>query len=289
MLAPEQLQQFAADGYLVVRRILEPTALDPVRQAITRFVDARTRQLHSAAQIAHLYQQASFEKRWARVAREYYQHPERKPLSRNWGGAELLDPVIYDLYTHPRLTAIAASLLGPEVTANGDFWVRPMVPQDAHTTFTWHQDSFYYGGQVAPRLQILSAWIPLVDVDARNGCLRLVPGSHCFGSIPKRPAPNGPFEPEKEIGCYGTPVNVPMQVGDVLVFHNLVLHASGHNQIENQVRWSIDLRYTPTGQSFAWHGMGEQFNVHYPCFKARSEDPARVESWEQWRQRWAEI
>ena len=285
-MGAEERQKFAADGYLVQRQILDPTALEPLRQTIDRFVDAHTRRLYDSAKIAHLYDGASFRERWARVAREYHRHPNRQPLPRSWGGAELLDRAVYDLYTHPRLTAIATALLGAELTANGDFWVRPMVPQDAHTTFTWHQDSFYYGGQIRPQLQILSVWIPLVDVDERNGCLRLVPGSHRFGAIPKRPAPHGQFEPEREIGCYGAPLDVPLQVGDVLFFHNLALHASGRNQVENQVRWSIDLRYAPTGQSRAWHGLGEEFNLQYPCFTAHSKDPTQVESWEQWRRRW---
>ena len=190
-MGAEERQKFAADGYLVQRQILDPTVLEPLRQAIDRFVDAHTRRLYGTAKIAHLYDGASFRERWARVAREYHRHPNRQPLPRSWGGAELLDRAVYDLYTHPRLTAIATALLGAELTANGDFWVRPMVPQDAHTTFTWHQDSFYYGGQIRPQLQILSVWIPLVDVDERNGCLRLVPGSHRFGAIPKRPAPHG--------------------------------------------------------------------------------------------------
>ena len=59
MLAAEQRQKFAADGYLVLRQVLEPTALEPVRQVIGRFVDTCIRRLHSAGEIAHLYEQTS--------------------------------------------------------------------------------------------------------------------------------------------------------------------------------------------------------------------------------------
>ena len=37
----------------------------------------------------------------------------------------------------------------------------------------------------------------------------------------------------------------------------LTLHTGGKNATDG-VRWSIDLRYSPTGQSFAWHQMGDR-------------------------------
>ena len=51
------------------------------------------------------------------------------------------------------------------------------------------------------------------------------------------------------------------------------------------VRWSIDLRYMPTGQSYAWHAEGDNFDQVYPGFIARGVDPDQVTSWEGWRNR----
>ena len=63
-MGAEERQKFAADGYLVRRQILDPTALEPLRQAIGRFVDAHTRRLYSAAKIAHLYDGAPEQLGW---------------------------------------------------------------------------------------------------------------------------------------------------------------------------------------------------------------------------------
>jgi len=43
-----------------------------------------------------------------------------------------------------------------------------------------------------------------------------------------------------------------MKKGDILIFNQLTLHRFVPNVSEG-VRWSIDIRYTPTGQSFSWH------------------------------------
>jgi ectoine hydroxylase-related dioxygenase (phytanoyl-CoA dioxygenase family) len=61
--------------------------------------------------------------------------------------------------------------------------VRPKLPHHELTTVPWHQDAFYYGGKEAGNLSfpILSIWIPLIDVNEKNGCLQYVAGSNKWG------------------------------------------------------------------------------------------------------------
>lgn len=277
---------FERDGYAIARGLLSDGDLQPVRDVIARHVDRLASELVTAGRVDDPCAGAPFDRRWARLCALARRAPGGTPLPWIWGGAALLDRAIYDLYTDPRLTGLAAALLGPEVTANGDFWVRPKTPGDPATTLEWHQDSFYCGGVPSPGLTILSLWIPLVDVDAGNGCLDLIPGSHRHGPIPSRRNEAGHAVPLYDLALYGAPRTEPMRVGDVMAFHNLVLHASGTNATPDQVRWSIDLRYMRTGTGFAWHSMGDGFDANYPCFVARSDDPARLAPWEDWRDRW---
>ncbi|MBM3277825.1 MAG: phytanoyl-CoA dioxygenase family protein [Candidatus Handelsmanbacteria bacterium] len=285
MLSAQERAAFERDGYVIQRQLLDAQDLESVRQVIAHSVERRIQVLREQGAIGQTYGGEPFERRWARVFAEYSQSPHPAPHLTVWGRHDILDRVIYDLYTDPRLTSAATALIGPAITANGDFWVRPKAPGDQTTTLTWHQDSFYYGGVAAEHLQVLSVWIPLVDVDVRNGCLKLVPGSHRFGRIPARANQHNHQEPVEAVATYGQVVDEPMRMGDVLFFHNHTLHASGENSTD-QVRWSIDLRYSPDGQGFDWHKMGEEFNVHFPCFVAASPDPAQVESWEAWQARW---
>jgi len=285
MLTQSQHESFATDGYLVVRQLCAESVLEPVRRLIDRYVDVRICALHAAGQIDDLYADTPFAERWALAARDYNCDPERSSLSRNWGQSALLDRAIYDLLTDPSLLDLVADLIGPEITANGDFWVRPKIPNDPSTTFAYHQDSFYYAGAIWPELRVLSVWLPLVDACEENGCLSFIPASHRYGAIPYRDTGTGQREPIEPIATYGQPQPEPVQVGDVIAFDHRTLHASGHNTTENQVRWSIDLRYMPTGQSYAWHVSGDDFDTLYPGFVARSADPERVWSWEDWRNR----
>ena len=286
LLTGTQRDRFARDGYLVARQLLDDGVLQPVRAITARYVETLAQEFHAAGLISDRHEQAQFEQRWALLADQYLQAPDHEPLPHLWGGRHLIDRTIYELYTDPRLTGLAASLLGPELTANGDFWVRPMIPDDTNTMLTWHQDSFYYGGTTASQLQILSVWIPLVDVHERNGCLKLIPGSHQFGPIQSRKNEDGRLEPAEDIHQFGTPTDEPMQAGDVLAFHNLTLHSSGIHSVPRQVRWSIDLRYMRADEGFDWHIFGDGFDRRYPTFTAHSADPQKVMSWEQWRAKW---
>lgn len=280
---------FDYNGYVILRQQFDNQDLDPVREAIAAQVERMSQQYQAQGQIDQTFDDAPFDRRWAHIAAAASQTSDA-PLPWIWGGAELLDKAVYELYTDERLTAPAAALLGPELMANGDFWVRPKVPGHGGTTLEWHQDSFYYGGQSDPgRLVILSAWIPLVDTDADNGCMRIIPGSHRHGAVPAHRTEAGQMAPDHDVARYGEAIDLPMRAGDVLLFHNLTLHASGHNRTADQVRWSIDLRYMRANQGFGWHHMGDDFNRRFPCFVARSDQPGQVGSWEEWQARWAAV
>ena len=287
VLDAQQKQAFEQDGYLMVAQALGPTVLDSVRRHISGYIDEQVQLLHADGKVNELSVDAAFDQRWALVCRENELVADdggRPTVS--WGRRAMLGKPIYELLTDRALTHIAASLIGEEITAHGDYWVRPNMATDPATTLEWHQDSHYYGGETAG-FQVLTVWIPLVDVDEQNGCLRVVPGSHHLGKVAARHVESGQLTPAEAVEHYGEPRSVPMKSGDVLILSHLTLHASGQNTTD-LVRWSIDLRYSPTSQSFGWHSMGEDFPQHFPCFVARDGATARAESWTQWQARWKE-
>ena len=110
-------------------------------------------------------------------------------------------------------------------------------------------------------------------------------GSHKRGLIPwDGPAAGWP----DGVAQYGEVTAEPMQVGDVLAFHNLVLHSTAPNDRVERVRWSIDLRYMRVDEGFGWHKLGAGFEERFPTFIAASATEGRAESWEQWRRNWGE-
>ena len=202
----------------------------------------------------------------------------------NWN-KQIFGQEVYQLITHSAILDIVASLLGPEITANGDYWLRFKMPTGDDSVFPWHQDSIYYNGNANPdqsvvlseRSQILTVWIPMVDVDEKNGCLQIIPGSHKRGLRPAQRDENGRQVPIEDVETWAGIKNIKMKVGDVCIFGNLTFHRSLAN-ISDEIRWSIDLRYSPTGSPLEW------LHRKWPGFIARSQRrPESVENWKMWQ------
>jgi ectoine hydroxylase-related dioxygenase (phytanoyl-CoA dioxygenase family) len=113
----------------------------------------------------------------------------------------------------------------------------------------WHQDSGYYGPDSHESL-IITAWIPVVPVNAENGCMQIAPGSHRSGLLEHQHENRaGRFLEIAEVDNLvdeAHAVTCPMEPGDVLLFHNLTFHRSLPN-VSPITRWSIDIRYMRDG------------------------------------------
>ena len=280
LLTAEQRQAFDEQGYLIVRGVLDEQDFDPVRRVISAAIDHRAKELYDQGKISTLYEDLSFYHRMTQILRESQKGPL---LSWNWN-KEVFSREVYELITHPKILDMVASLIGPEITVNGDYWIRFKMPTGGESVFPWHQDSIYYNGNVDPgeqvtlseESQILTVWIPMVDVDERNGCLQVISGSHKQGLRPSRRDENRRLVPVEDVESWGEVENVHMKVGDVLVFGNLTFHRSLENTSED-IRWSIDMRYSPTDSPLEW------LLEKWPGFIAHSQQqPETVESWEMW-------
>ena len=206
---------------------------------------------------------------------------------------QVFGKAIYDLGIHPNIVDVIEALIGSEIWFNGDYHVRPKLPHDALTVVPWHQDAFYYGGSEAgnPSFPILSVWIPLVDVNEDNGCLQFVPGNRRRGLTPelnqKIPGTVGASDEDTdgrhELDVKGA--SLCMGKGDMVVFDKFAFHRSLPN-IAKEIRWNVDLRYSPVDQSFEWSRMGAEIDVKYPSFIVKSRmDPDREMTWEQFQEK----
>ena len=283
LLATKRRQAFEEQGYLLVQGLLDERAFDSLRQVIASAINDCAELLYNEGKISSLYEDLSFYHRLTQILRESQNGPL---LGWNWN-KEVFSREIYELATQPEILDIVASLIGPEITVNGDYWVRFKMPTGKQSVFPWHQDSTYYNGNADPnqqvilseRSQILTIWIPMVDVDEQNGCLQVIPGSHKQGLRPSHCDENGRLVPVEDVESWGKVKNVSMSVGDIFVFGNLTFHRSLEN-ISEDIRWSIDLRYSPTDSPLEW------FHKKWPGFIARSQrQPETIESWEIWRKK----
>ncbi len=87
----------------------------------------------------------------------------------------------------------------------------------------WHQDSAYFPAEIP----IVTAWIPLQDVDEQNGCMHAVPGSHVAGSVAHVGA-----ERHLENVDTASSVTIPMKAGNILLMDMHTWHYTGFNNTD---------------------------------------------------------
>ena len=258
--------------------------LDPIRREYAVLLGDLCRAWHAQGRLASTYDTLSFGKRLTEVVREsgveYYQHCDISlPQSDVKEDTPIhVGPAVFRLLTNPRLLDLVEALIGPEIYSNPVQHVRikppevviPDGPNDSAVAVTpWHQDQ----GVTTPdadESRILTVWIPITDATVENGCMLVIPGSHREGLTFH--CPGTETQPELHIPDSGLRLEdaapVPMQAGQVLFMNRRTKHASLGNQSDD-IRWSFDLRYNPTGQPTG--------RSAFPGFVARSRsDPASV-------------
>lgn len=138
---------------------------------------------------------------------------------------------------HPVLAKIARDLLGDNTRLYWDQSVfkKPENPRP----FPYHQDNGY--NFIEPQVY-LTCWIPLVDVDEKNGCPWVVPGLHRLGTLAHETTKLG-YEIFTD---HDEEVAVPARAGDIVVFSSLTPHKTGPN-LTGRTRKAYILQYAPDG------------------------------------------
>ena len=268
-------EKFAEQGYLVVQSALSESDLTPLIAVISEVVNTRAIELYKERVISDTYEEMSFERRWYTVLKACGRENEV------FGWHTLVfSEALFNLITHPKVLDILEPLIEGDIQFNGDFWVRPKLPNEKLTTLPWHQDSAYMPD--TENDTHLTVWLPLVDVKLENGPLQFLPGSHTSGLQTYHRVPGETF---------AVPVLSPtssdmdidtleIKKGDLLVFNNLVFHRSLVNHSDS-IRWSTDFRFSRTGTSLngLWHEA-------IACPIRERESRKCPTSWQTWRAQW---
>ena len=238
-------ETFDRDGYVVVKDLIDPATLDPIRDFIASKVDGYAREQLAKGKLSSAYEEESFERRYAAICEALDVSP------RGWTFG-IFGEVFYDLYTHPGILHVLGLILGPEVSNLGSPGLRTKIPDSVITSFPWHQDSQYIDQtkvgvkeQHTGNLAMVTVWIPLVEATVENGCCWVIPGSHRWGLLEGARGEDMNVRIEEDVEARGNPVPVPLEPGGALFMSNLCIHTSKVNRTR-ECRWSIDYRYFPT-------------------------------------------
>jgi len=195
MIAGKQLEGYDRDGVVFPIKVLTTEEVTFFREAIEGLVQNRGERLLKRVDGLHLF----FD--WARR-----------------------------LVTHDELLSPVADILGDDLLVDGTL-VFHKPPRDS-SYVSWHQDSVYSGWHLTPSV---SAWIALTSSHRRNGCMRIIPGSHKQGLLEHDNVRDDPNllnrrgERVKMAVDESLAVDVTLQPGEMSLHHSTIVHGSNPN------------------------------------------------------------
>ena len=217
------IETFKSDGFVVIRQLLPSGELAELVAELDRYI----RQV-----VPTLSEQDAFYQDRSR--------PETLKQLHRMGRDSF-----FDAYRdHPRWRQVAETLLGEPVGAEEPEWFNK-PPGTVHVTPP-HQDNYYFC--LTPP-HVLTIWLALDDVDAENGCLRYVAGSHMRGFRPHNRSNVLGFS--QGITDYAPAdsageVAVSLRAGDAVAHHGMTIHRADANRSPSRHRRSFAMVFKGT-------------------------------------------
>ncbi len=276
-LSTEQIAEFNTRGVIIAREALTHDDLQPLIDELSTWIDARARTLHDEGEIADLQEDAPFATRYGLLFKQCPEIGRGMDIMRYRGRA------MFEFLRNENLLDLLESLLGPELICNPIQHLRSKPPQayenregPSFHNAPWHQDA----GVMMPEAEgsdVVTCWLPLAEATVETGCMEVLPGLVETGYLRHLAAGGTTIAPEAM--PHIEPLPLECKRGDVVLMSRFTPHRSTPNY-SDQCRWSLDLRYQPTGQHTGRTG--------HPDFVARSRrDPSsELTDYEEWCRLW---
>jgi ectoine hydroxylase-related dioxygenase (phytanoyl-CoA dioxygenase family) len=205
----EALAQYDTEGYAIFRNVLDPDLIAEVDRHI-----------------------AWLEKH----------HPDGRPEFLDHARVAD-DPFWARLVGDDRLLDIVELFIGPEIALYASQYI--VKPPYTGQPVLLHQDASYW--PIEP-MEVISLWVAIDHVDAENGSMRVVPGTHRMSTQELRPRTDVENVLSSEIAVdidESEAVDIVLEPGDVEVHHPNMVHGS-HANTSPRRRAGLTIRYIPT-------------------------------------------
>ncbi len=268
---------YRKNGFVILRGALSKDDLQPVINGINRWIDIRAEELYSEGSLQHLFRELNFEERFTHLLSQDKKMREE---------IDIMYSRIYELFNftkNQKLLDIIESIIGPEITCNPIQHLRVKPPSRILSRHGfdypgWHQDITFMHKD-AENTDIINCWIPLVDTSKEMGCIKIIPG--VFNYLPHYDDKYLGRKIERNSLPSSYTILGECKKGDIILLSAYTPHKSTPN-ITNKCRWSLDLRYHPTGQNSG--------RLMYPEYIVRSKNKNNKNlSYKEWCQLWKEI
>jgi len=207
--------RFTADGYLLVRGLVDVDCVDRLATSVLAIVEEQG-----------LHEQGPDVVDRFRTTRTTYQAAVQR--------LEVFHALAHD----PSLQRVVCMLVGADAFVHPRKLLRAFLPHVPEFTTPPHQDFPYIRGTQ----NAVTTWLPLRSCRGLDGALRVLVGSHAGEILPSKPSPT----------LTGAQVDVDdrdpawastdFEPGDVLLFHSRTVHSATPNT-SGRIRLSADYRH----------------------------------------------
>lgn len=220
---PARGDAFGADGFVQLSGFYSPSQVAEVLANIDRYI----REVVPAAPATDVFYEDKARPETLKQLIRLHEH----------------DAYFRRLLEEGPLRDTAARLLGEAVRpVNQQVFIKP--PGGDSRPTPPHQDAYYF--HLEPCIAT-TLWLALDDVDAENGCLRYVRGSHRRGVRPHRRTATLGFS--QGVSDFGTAEDSANEVacvaraGDLVAHHALTIHRADENRAPGRPRRALGLVY----------------------------------------------
>jgi ectoine hydroxylase-related dioxygenase (phytanoyl-CoA dioxygenase family) len=215
MLAPAQRAAFERDGFFIVHGFADPTVCKAMLERVAELCE----RAENGADVARAFRMPEPALKDApgtaaeRTSKLFRIHRH--------------EPVFRAFATEPRLLALIADLLGPDLDC---FLSQFIFKNPGALGQPWHQDAYYFPFDRGPQVGV---WLAVTEATLENGPLWVLPGSqrepvHAVEPDRRAHAQFGYVEITDHDMAAERPVL--LRSGDLLVFHGHLMHKSTDNR-----------------------------------------------------------
>ncbi len=243
-LSAAQVEAFQRDGYLLLKGFVPAAACHEMLSVTQDHVRHAVAPLEYEAEVGYDGAPASLEAPGGRTARRLRTAWQRDVHFQQWASDPQLVAILHQLFGEPACITLA----------------HHNCVMTKHPTFGtatgWHRDIRYWSFE---RNELISVWLALGPENADNGGLLYIPGSHRVQLQPGQMDELDFLRPDVAANqpLFALGISVPLEQGDVVLFHSGLFHAAGKNN-SDQIKASV---------VFAYHG---QSNLPLPDSRSAS-------------------
>jgi len=211
-LSKEQLEEFEANGFLLIRGFLDAKSCDAIRDV------AKVHLKYAIEPIETEFEYIGIEKEeYKRSIRRLRQVYNRDILFKNWMQNREIKPILKQVLNDEPIL----------ITAHHN----SIMTKLAHTSTAteWHRDRRYWSYSDG---NLVSVWLALDSENQENGVLEFISGSHKIEFSKKSFDEKEFFRDDYELNqkYIDSKVSFELEKGDVVLFHCELLHRANENR-----------------------------------------------------------